>query len=154
MGKAFVEGENKFFETLRNLGLNLNETSLIGGKTFEVQKIFTADPQQEEMFQQLQKYRKNNGLSQITRTSKKTAKSDIALGESENSVYGIIGVSVKDYTEVNINDPATPAVFHIQSGTSLLTLLMREAGFSTSELITFINMGVAIPKGIDFLSAQ
>lgn len=148
---AFVKGEHEFFKELTSK-IGPHTVNMTGstrqGVGFDVR--FQEDPQLEAMFKRLEQLRKDKGSQSAGAAwnirNDKTAVSDVMLQVTNGGVESYIGVSVKDYRGMNITADGTAYSFHTQSNTSLLTLLLREAGFTTSELITLFNIGATIPK--------
>lgn len=79
-----------------------------------------------------------------SRLSVKTSKADNGFYVTENSVRAGVTFTVKDGEGLikSINGVQSASI-RLQSGTPLLTLLAREAGFSSDELFTVYQMLVA-----------
>ena len=94
------------------------------------------------MFNKLKEFRGKGDAFNIQ--SNRTSKTDVAVHLGEDGAKGTVGISVKDYRLNDITSETSAYSIHTQSNTSLLTLLLRECEYSTSELITFINIAATI----------
>lgn len=110
-----------------------------GNKNFETN--FIPSPEQKRILDQV----KNN--KGINATKAKRAKADFGLWVGETNVGAFMGVNAKNYTNV-LEPNATTYDFKAQDETPLLTLLVRECGYSGSELHNIYQLAVAVdPSG-------
>ena len=144
--KAYCEGESSFFNVLlSSLGAKSWEFHQTGTQKFgtNVSMYLREDPKMQQMLKELEK-EKSRSLGTIYGMS--TAKADEQIVVQNNRIVGNIGITIKDYETLQIApDGYITGNIHLQSGTNLLTLLIRECHFSSSELITFMNIGAALP---------
>ncbi len=142
--EAFVKGESQFFKSLKGhintrffAQLSGNSTS---GVNFDCR--FSEDPTLTAMYKRLEK-ELGSGKAYSVRNNK-TNVSDINIKINQDGVVGTAGISVKDYRLNDITDGSKAFNIHTQSNTPLLTFLLRECEFSTSELVTLMNVGAAL----------
>lgn len=141
--EAYVQGETKFFEFLEKTFGGMKGQVVGGGNaTITWSRRFEEDPQLLEMFNKLKEFRGKGDAFNIQ--SNRTSKTDVAVHLGEDGAKGTVGISVKDYRLNDITSETSAYSIHTQSNTSLLTLLLRECEYSTSELITFINIAATI----------
>lgn len=80
-------------------------------------------------------------------STRRTAKSDnileVYFNEDGGKVSLYQGLTVKNYRTFSLTNKGETANIQIQSGTPLLTLLTREAGFSDIDLYNLIQVGTA-----------
>lgn len=153
--KAYVQGDSKFFEKLLDeLHVDIKNTSLSGSQTsgvgISVTQRFEENGDLKSLYEELKQYREKQGYGDRSGNiysirNAHTNVSDIKITSSDSNVTGFIGITVKDYESLKIAADGNLLNVHIQSNTPLLTLLLREANFSVSDLITFINIGATIP---------
>lgn len=95
-----------------------------------VRTIFIPDPKQERYI--------NMTNSTLLNRNWKVYKSDVIIQLTPDGAVGVLGISVKDYENIKITGNegihSISGSLDIQKGSSLLTLLMREAGISGARL--------------------
>ena len=102
---------------------------------------FKEDPTLAAMYERLAK---EQGGQVYSIRNNKTNVADINIKVNQNGVIGTAGISVKDYRLNDITDGNKAYNIHTQSNTPLLTFLLRECEFTTSELVTLMNVGAAL----------
>lgn len=112
-----------------------------GNQNFETNFIPSAEQQRI-----LNQVKNNKG---INATKAKRAKADFGLWIGETNVGAFMGVNAKNYTNV-LEPNATTYDFKAQDETPLLTLLVRECGYSGSELHNIYQLAVAVDPSSNF----
>lgn len=102
----------------------------------------TLSPFYEDMYHGLEK-----GLARMKGVKRSKADFGVWVGEEDTGVF--IGVNAKNY-RLNTKDHTSSASFKIQDGTPLLTLLIREIGYSPLTIHEIIGLGAVHAVGDDF----
>lgn len=105
-----------------------------GGQTFEIQEMIT--PQAPLLKEELQEAEKT-----MSEARRQVSKADVGIRLEANGTVAVLGFSVK-HGSGKINDPASTGrtSLKIQSGTSLGTLLQREAHLSALEQKAIVDL--------------
>lgn len=89
------------------------------------------------------KYGKSNGTPYSMLNDASQPKADSVIQINGNTVIGSLGFSTKEYQQYGDLSNISSADIHLQSSSTMLTLLLREANFSYQDLIFLINMASA-----------
>ena len=125
-----LKGNREILERLDKNSINVNDT--IGGKNFKVSKRFQPDNQIKKLLSQV-----DGALKRAT--SYKRSKADVSYYIDENGVRTDVGVNVKNYKE-KISPTLDRYDIRIQSGTPLLTMLVRESALSGARMNEIYNL--------------
>lgn len=128
---ATLNANQQLFQRLKNVNATIKHT---GSSTTQV--TFTPDLEQEEMLGKIDKAK-----SRIR--GKRVNKADVSFVVGEGNVTASIGVTVKDVKPTETEDGTQKVRIRLQNNTPLLTLLMREAGFSGNQMRDILQIAVA-----------
>lgn len=128
---ATLNANQQLFQRLKDVNATIKHT---GSSTTQV--TFTPDLEQEEMLGKIDKAK-----SRIR--GKRVNKADVSFVVGEGNVTASIGVTVKDVKPTETEDGTQKVRIRLQNNTPLLTLLMREAGFSGNQMRDILQIAVA-----------
>lgn len=113
------------------------KTKVVGGKTGVVDIKY--GPEIQELFDMV-------GSTQHTSV---TSKPDVKITYGNGNVVGELNFSIKDYQGLSYHDNGmlqTAKNIKVQDGTPLLTLMVREAGFSAAEVLYVMRVAAATDR--------
>lgn len=137
-GAGAISALQKAAEGFKEMEVKLSEKT--GTGTYDVKTNFSGT---KTLFDRVDK----NAYKRAS--AKRTGKSDnvleISIDKDGGNVTLYQGLTVKNYRTINISGEGSlrSANIQIQSGTPLLTLLVREAGFSMSDIINLMQVATA-----------
>lgn len=138
-----LKGEQEILKRLDDNSIKIDST--IGGKYFTTSRRFRPDPQIKKLLSQV-----DGALKRAT--GLKRSKPDASFYLDEGGVRSDLGINVKNYKN-QISPTLKTYNIKIQSGTPLLTILVREAALSGTQMNQIYNLA-AIHGDSAALNAQ
>ena len=138
-----LKGNKEILERLDKNKIQTNNS--IGGKYFKVSTRFNPDDQIKKLLSQV-----DNALERAS--GYKRSKADVSFYIDQNGVRTDVGVNVKNYKN-QISPTLQRYDIRIQSGTPLLTMLVREAALSGTKMNEIYNLA-AVHGDSGSLNAQ
>lgn len=141
-----TEQTKKIFDDFHySLGAQLHSTHRQkGGSGIYTEMFLREDKRLFEDFNNIiEKYGKSLGTPYSMLNNASDSKADSVLQITDNEVIGSLGFSIKEYQQYGDLSNLTHADIHLQSNSTMLTLLLRESAFSYQDLIFLINIAAS-----------
>lgn len=148
LGSEVFSDFNKFVHD--NLKSTHRESMNTGNAGIIMDGKFKEDPRLEKEFKKMVEVYGEKQGTPFSSFNSFGSKADLVINRSKDNITASIGISIKDYqANIKIDGFLDKVGFTTQNSSTLLTLMLREANMSYSDVLTYINVGAATPNRAD-----
>lgn len=148
LGSEAFSDFNKFVQD--NLKSTHRESRNTGNAGIIMDGKFKEDARLEQEFKKMVEVYGEKQGTPFSSFNSFGSKADLVINRSKDNITASIGISIKDYqSNVKLDGFLDKVSFTTQNSSTLLTLMLREADMSYSDVLTYINVGAATPYRAD-----